>query len=99
MAHNVRDALDPLQVCRDDQCELWRWIYGEASRRFHALEGFRRLRITHADFHQAAARAVALAQQGQDEAAREEIAHGEFARTSVRIKSELAKLYLDLGTD
>jgi len=91
---DCRDILDPLHVCRDDQCPLGRWIHGLAAQRYGATPGFAVLRATHADFHYAAARVVMLAQAHRDDQAREEILRGEFARASVRIQSELAKLYL-----
>jgi hypothetical protein len=64
LGSDCRDVLDPLNVCRDDRCELGRWIHGLA------------------------------AQARRDVQAYEEFRRGEFARASVRIQSELAKLYL-----
>ncbi len=97
LASGARDVLDPLQVCRDDQCELGRWLHGPAATKYAGLEGYQRLRAVHADFHQAAARVVTLAQAGEDAAARDEIHRGAFAKCSVQVKAELAKLYLDIG--
>ena len=94
LASDCRDVLDPLHVCRDDQCSLGRWIHGLGAQRYAGNPGFQRLRATHADFHFAAARVVALAQGRRDAQAREEILRGEFAKTSIRIQSELAKLYV-----
>lgn len=98
LSSEARDVLDPLQVCRDDQCELGRWLHGPAATKYAGLEGYKRLRAVHADFHQAAARVVTLAQAGEDAAARDEIQRGAFAKCSVQVKAELAKLYLDIGS-
>ncbi len=94
---DLRDVLDPLQVCRDDQCELGRWLHGPGALKHGQREGYQRLRAVHADFHQAAARVVTLAQAGQDAAAREEMTRGSFAKCSAQVKAELARLYLDIG--
>jgi hypothetical protein len=94
LGSDCRDVLDPLNVCRDDRCELGRWIHGLAAQRYGGVAGYHQLRAAHADFHCAAARIVMLAQARRDVQAYEEFRRGEFARASVRIQSELAKLYL-----
>ncbi|MDR3391158.1 MAG: CZB domain-containing protein [Sulfuriferula sp.] len=92
-----RDVLDPLHVCRDDQCDLGKWIHGDAAHRHGASEEYNRLRKAHADFHQAAAKVIILAQAGKDTEAQEELHAGEFMRNSIRVKTELSRMYLDLG--
>lgn len=94
---NGREALDPLHVCRDDQCDLGKWIHGNAARIYGTNESFSRLRKVHADFHQAAAKVITLAQAGKDEEAQEALHTGDFARNSNRVKTELSRMYLDLG--
>jgi methyl-accepting chemotaxis protein len=95
LATDTRDSLDPLHVCRDDQCALGKWIHGDHAGRYVHTEAYRNLRTAHADFHQAAARVVILAQAGDDEHAREELNTGAFAKASSKVKRELARIGLD----
>ncbi|BBP02097.1 CZB domain-containing protein [Sulfuriferula nivalis] len=97
-SQNGRDALDPLHVCRDDQCEPGKWIHGEVAIMLSESEEYHRLRAAHADFHQAAAKVITLVQSGRDDEARESLTTGEFARNSSRVKTELSRMYLDLGS-
>jgi len=97
LASDARDALDPLQVCRDDICILGKWINGPGQRRYHGLAAFERLCATHAEFHGAAASVLALAQQGRDIEAHEQLQRGSFARASLRIEADLAELFLNPG--
>lgn len=97
-SQNGRDALDPLHVCRDDQCVLGKWIHGEIAIKLSESEDYHRLRAAHADFHQAAAKVITLVQSGRDDEARESLTTGEFARNSGRVKTELSRMYLDLNS-
>ena len=95
LATDTRDGLDPLHVCRDDQCALGKWIHGDDAERYVHSEAYKRLRTAHADFHQAAAKVIILAQAGDDEHAREELHTGAFAHASAKVKRELARIGLD----
>jgi hypothetical protein len=39
-----KEQLDPMIICRDDQCALGKWIYGPALQYFCNGEGFYKLR-------------------------------------------------------
>jgi methyl-accepting chemotaxis protein len=46
-----QEKLDPMVICRDDQCVLGKWIHGPALKHFHEDETFHQLRADHAQFH------------------------------------------------
>ncbi len=92
---DTRDSLDPLHVCRDDQCQLGKWIHSDAAAHYATSEAYKTLRTAHADFHQAAAKVIILAQSGDDEQAREVLHTGAFAKASAKVKRELARIGLD----
>lgn len=57
-------APDAGMLVRDDQCELGRWIYGDALR-FRHLPEYEAARQAHASFHAEAAEVVRLMQAGR----------------------------------
>lgn len=57
-------SLDVRVTGRDDQCDLGRWIYGEAARYRHLPE-YEAARQAHAAFHAEAAQVVRLMQAGR----------------------------------
>lgn len=92
------ETLDPKVVCRDDQCDLGKWIHGEAGRRFSDDPQFVELRSKHAYFHVCAGRILTLAQAGQKERAMAEMSSmGEFSRVSRSVVGELASLFMRLN--
>lgn len=76
------EQLDESKVCRDDQCDLGKWIYGPAQ--CHAsLNEYSDLRKSHADFHQSVGQIVrCVHEHKQDEAKR--LLGAEFASASKR---------------
>jgi len=48
------EVLDPDVVCKDNQCTLGQWIYGEGAN-YQDIESYAQLKQVHADFHQCAA--------------------------------------------
>jgi hypothetical protein len=95
LATDSRDGLDPLHVCRDDQCQLGKWIHSDTAAPYVTSESYKQLRSAHADFHQAAAKVIILAQVGDDIQASEELHTGEFVRASARVKQALARIGLN----
>lgn len=67
--------LDVRVILRDDECELGRWLYGEAAR-YHHLPEYETARLAHAAFHADAAQVVRLVQAGRRHEAGLEIGHG-----------------------
>lgn len=57
------ETLDSKVVCRDDQCQLGKWIHGPGSA--HAqVPAYSRLKVEHAAFHKAAAEVIVAVQKG-----------------------------------
>lgn len=74
---NPDDSLNPETVCKDDQCALGKWIYGEGSAYSNVVE-FGLLKSAHANFHKEAADIVRRAKSG--ETVTDEIALGAKSR-------------------
>jgi hypothetical protein len=85
------EELDPMIICRDDQCTLGTWIHGPAMNHFHGLEEFHSLRADHAQFHYLAANVVKHV-QANNPAAAEEIMKGEYPRISHKVVIALTEL-------
>lgn len=92
------ERLDPSVVCRDDQCVLGKWIYGAGGERYGEHPKFPGLRETHRAFHQSAGEVIRKVDSGDTEGARELLCRGEYAKYSHRIKSELARMSLELDS-
>ncbi len=90
------EQLDAEVVCRDDQCMLGKWIYGPGGEKFGSHPKFPGLRETHKEFHRCAGEVIRRADSGDTDAARELLCKGDYAKYSHRIKSELARLSLEL---
>lgn len=85
------ETLDPMVICRDDQCNLGKWIHGPALKHFHDVEPFHLLRADHAQFHYVAANIVKSV-QANDRSSAEAIFHGEYQQISHKVVIELTEL-------
>jgi methyl-accepting chemotaxis protein len=85
------EVLDPMVICRDDQCVLGKWIHGPALKYFHDDDGFHKLRSDHANFHFVAGTVVKKAQE-DDRAGSEALLRGEYARASRDVIQDLTEL-------
>lgn len=85
------ERLDPMVLCRDDQCSLGQWIHGPATKRFHEDHSFRALRADHAQFHYVAANVVRYMLEN-DRAGAEALLRGEYARASEHVLQMLNEL-------
>lgn len=85
------EELDPMVICRDDQCVLGKWIHGPALKHFHDDEGFHKLRSDHANFHFIAGSVVKKVQEN-DRAGSEALFRGEYARASREVIQDLTEL-------
>ncbi|SCZ51878.1 CZB domain-containing protein [Thiohalomonas denitrificans] len=90
------EVLDADIVCRDDQCPLGKWIYGQGGELFGDHPKFPTVRDTHMEFHRCAGDVIRLVDSGKIDAARDMLNKGDYAKYSHRIKSELARLSLEL---
>lgn len=57
------EKLEVSKVCRDDQCDLGKWIHGPAKRYVNAAE-YQALKASHADFHKSVGGIVEFVDQG-----------------------------------
>ncbi len=85
------EQLDPMVICRDDQCELGKWIHGPAMSHFHEVEAFHELRADHAQFHYVAANVVKDV-QADNRASAEALLKGEYAHISHKVVIALTEL-------
>lgn len=85
------ETLDPMVICRDDQCTLGKWIHGPALQHFHDQDAFHALRADHAQFHFIAGNVVKK-MQDNDPAGADALMEGDYARTSRRVVQALNEL-------
>lgn len=85
------ETLDAMVICRDDQCELGKWIHGPATSHFHGAEAFHELRADHAQFHYVAGNVVQKV-QANDRPAADALLKGEYAHISHKVVIALTEL-------
>lgn len=85
------EKLDPMVICRDDQCELGKWIHGPATDHFHGVEAFNHLRADHAQFHYVAGNVIKHAQDNNRPAA-EALMGSEYSHVSHKVVMALTEL-------
>ncbi len=85
------EQLDPMIVCRDDQCTLGKWIHGPALKHFHHHDEFQTLRADHAQFHFIAGNVVKKVQEN-DRAGADALMENEYARASHKVVQSLNSL-------
>lgn len=90
------EKLDPMVICRDDQCALGKWIHGPAANHFRGDEEFNILRADHAQFHYVASNVVHKVQQS-DHASAMTIFNGEYVQSSRKVIHALTELNKQLG--
>ncbi len=91
-----QEHLDPDVVCRDDQCVLGKWIYGSGGEKYGNHPMFPVLKQTHMNFHRSAGDIIRTVDAGDREKARTMLNSGDYARHSHRVKSDLARLSIEL---
>lgn len=84
------ETLDPEVICRDDVCPLGKWIY-ENLEEHGEIDEFHTMRDLHANFHEAAAEIVRMADSGEGTKA-EECLHGDYARLSNKVVKSITHL-------
>lgn len=85
------ETLDPMVICRDDQCVLGQWIHGPALKHFHEHEAFYTLRADHAQFHSIAGAVVKKVQEN-DRTGADALMEGEYAHASRKVVQALHEL-------
>lgn len=90
------EHLNPHMVCRDDQCVLGKWIHGGGGAKYGSHPMFTVLKQTHMNFHRAAGEIIQTVDAGERDKARHMLNSGDYARHSHRVKSDLARLSIEL---
>lgn len=85
------EILDPMIICRDDQCTLGKWIHGPAVKHFHGDPEFNTLRSDHAQFHFIASNVVYKIQQNDQDGAMS-LFHGDYVQASRKVIYALTEL-------
>lgn len=93
------ENLDAEVVCRDDQCALGKWIYGGGGTKYGNHPMFPVLKQSHMNFHRAAGDVIRAVDNGDNDKARTMLNSGDYARHSHRVKSDLARLSLELENE
>lgn len=88
---NSAEELDPMVICRDDQCMLGKWIHGPALTYLNDNDGFFKLRKDHANFHFVAGNVVKKMQEN-DKTAAYALMQNEYDRVSSEIVNDLMEL-------
>lgn len=86
-----QEKLDPMNICRDDQCVLGKWIHGEALKHFHQDTTFHQLRADHAQFHFIAGNVVKHV-QANEPAQAEALMENEYKLASRKVVMALTEL-------
>lgn len=91
-----KKRIEANSVCRDDQCELGKWINGKGGHAYGDRLLFCQLKMTHAQFHLAAGNVVSLCNDGRVEQAGESLRSGEYPQASIRVQGLLSSLFLEI---
>jgi hypothetical protein len=93
------ERLDADVVCQDDKCVLGKWIHGVGGAKYGAHPRFPGLRDIHKEFHRCAGDVIRFADRNEAAKALDLLNRGDYARFSHQIKSQLARLSLELSGD
>lgn len=87
---NAGEVLDPAQVCKDDQCDLGKWIHGEGHHQMGGKPEFLEVKGSHAHFHKVAGDVLTSARRG-DKTEANAILVGPFFEASSRVVQAIMK--------
>lgn len=85
------ETLDEAVICRDDRCDLGKWIHGNGTKFYGGEVPFQRLVGDHAAFHRAAGEVVGLFKASGEKEARRTLT-GDFDLCSMRVIDGLEQL-------
>lgn len=86
-----QEQLDETLICKDDRCDLGKWIHGNGQKFYGGEATFQHLLGDHAAFHRAAGSIVEQHKQGNEKEARRTLT-GDFDLNSVRVIGALESL-------
>ncbi len=82
---NPDKSINPNDVCKDNLCDLGKWIHGDG-KKFESMEEFKKLKSEHAKFHKAASDVVIKADNGQSVSEETQLgAKSDFAQSSTAV--------------
>jgi hypothetical protein len=84
-------------ICKDDQCDLGKWLHHDARVPHAQFSLFTRLIEEHAEFHRRAGEVVQLTDEGLQDAALKLVTNGDYARASHKVIGTLSQLFLALS--
>lgn len=89
------EVLDPAHICKDNQCVLGKWIYGNESR-YARSPVFEEVKGKHAEFHKLAAGIVQLINDDRKQEAGQTL-QGDYARLSQHLLKLIRSMARDLN--
>lgn len=89
------EKLDSNTICKDNLCDLGKWIYGEGAKH-KAVSGYQSLVSLHAAFHKCAAEVVKKVEAG-DKASAKTMLTGDFLSTSKNTVNAIMQLKKETG--
>jgi Chemoreceptor zinc-binding domain len=90
------EVLEPELVCRDDRCDLGKWLHGPGRERLGQYPAFTVLVARHKYFHLQASTVLALAQAGEQDKAEEKL-RSAYRHASNQVVILLKELKRGLG--
>jgi hypothetical protein len=84
------ETLDPNIVCKNDQCDLGKWIQGEGGKILGARPEFTEVKTTHDKFHVVAASVLKRALAG-DKAGANTLLDGDYYDASSKVVQAISK--------
>lgn len=95
-AIQTKEALDAAKIAREDQCELGKWLHGEAKARYGHAPVFAELLKRHAAFHVAAAEVANAIGAGKYAEAERLLAAPAFVTASRQVTVAVMELKVSL---
>ena len=85
------EKLESAVVCKDNACDLGKWIYGEAVR-YKASPSYTALQREHANFHRCAADVVKKIESGDPKGAEQLLERGPFVAASTNTVNAIMQM-------
>lgn len=85
------EQLQSVHVCKDDQCALGQWIYGQGVQ-FAQLSSYENLKVKHAQFHKAAGSVLKAVESGNKQSALQMLGEGNAFDVSTEATVEAIRL-------
>ena len=90
------EKLDSAAVCKDNACDLGKWIYGEAVQ-YKNTTAYAALQREHANFHRCAGDVVKKVEAGDAKAAEALVERGAFVTASTNTIAAIRQMKKEVG--